>query len=145
MECIEFNSKSDLYSEFSNFYESPFTLYGATWPTVEHCFQAQKFPTDATLQEKIRKAKTALSAKRLGRTKTDHFRTDWDTTRDTVMLECLQAKFSQNPALATLLKETGTAHLREKSLSDSYWGTGRSGCGRNRMGTLLHQVRKALP
>jgi ribA/ribD-fused uncharacterized protein len=143
MECIEFNSKSDLYSEFSNFHEAPFTLYGATWPTVEHCFQAQKFPTDPALQEKIRKAKTPLSAKRLGRTKTDHFRVNWNEVRDTVMLECLQAKFSQNPPLAALLKETGTAQLREKSLSDSYWGTGPNGCGRNRMGALLHQVRKA--
>lgn len=145
MACIEFNSKTATYSELSNFHEAPFTLYGRIWPTVEHCFQAQKFPTDPILQEKIRTAKTPLSAKRLGRTKTSHFRTDWNEVRDNIMLECLQAKFSQNPPLATLLKETGTAQLREKSLSDSYWGTGPNDCGRNKMGTLLHSVRKALP
>jgi ribA/ribD-fused uncharacterized protein len=145
MACIEFNSKISAYREFSNFYEAPFTLYGTSWPSVEHCFQAQKFPTDPSLQEKIRVAKTPASAKRLGRTKTPHFRADWNEVRDSIMLECLQAKFSQNPQLAATLKDTGTAQLREKSLSDSYWGTGRNGCGRNRLGSLLHEVRKALP
>jgi ribA/ribD-fused uncharacterized protein len=144
MECIEFNSKTPSYQELSNFWYNPFDLDGKTWPTVEHYFQAQKFPGDPALQEKIRNAKTPLSAKRLGKTKSDHFLANWNDIRDAVMLKALTAKFAQNPSVATILKSTGTAQLREKSLSDSYWGTGRNGCGRNRMGTLLHQVRKEL-
>jgi ribA/ribD-fused uncharacterized protein len=144
MDCIEFSSKTPTYQELSNFWYNPFDLDGKTWPTVEHYFQAQKFPGDPVLQEKIRNAKTPLSAKRLGKTKSDHFLANWNDVRDAVMLKALTAKFAQNPSLATILKSTGTAQLREKSLSDSYWGTGRNGCGRNRMGTLLHQVRKEL-
>lgn len=60
------------------------------------------------------------------------------------MLEGLRAKFTQNPQVAALLRSTGTAALYEKMPRDSYWGTGPNGCGRNRMGRLLEQIRKEI-
>jgi ribA/ribD-fused uncharacterized protein len=144
MQAIEFNSKSEAFSELSNFYGSPFTLNGKTYPTVEHFFQCKKFPGDPVLQEKIRLAKTPVGAKRAGRTKSEHFRPDWEEVKETVMLEGLKAKFGQNPQLANLLRSTGTAMLIEKMPRDSYWGSGPNGCGRNRMGRLLEQVRREL-
>jgi len=144
MQAIEFNSKSEAFSELSNFYGSPFTLNGKTYPTVEHFFQCKKFPGDPVLQEKIRLAKTPVGAKRAGRTKSEHFRLDWEEVKETVMLEGLRAKFTQNPQVAELLLSTGTAALYEKMPRDSYWGTGPNGCGRNRMGRLLEQVRREL-
>jgi hypothetical protein len=144
MEVIEFNSKSPSHTEFSNFHWSPFTLESKVWPTVEHYFQAQKFLTDPVLQEKVRTAKTALGAKRLGRTKTSAFRSDWDSTKEAVMYAGIKAKFQQNPSLATLLKETGTAFLIEKSRSDSYWGSGPNGCGLNKTGKILMRIRQEL-
>jgi ribA/ribD-fused uncharacterized protein len=141
---IEFNSKSASYSELSNFHWAPFTLEDKIWNTVEHYFQAQKFPTDPALQERIRLAKTSLGAKRLGRTKTAAFRSDWETVKDDVMYAGIKAKFQQNPDLATLLKETGTAFLIEKSRSDSYWGSGPNGCGLNKTGRILMKVRLEL-
>ena len=144
MQAIEFNSKSEAFSELSNFYVAPFTLNGKTYPTVEHFFQSQKFPGDPVLQEKIRVAKTSVGAKRSGRTQSEHFRQDWEQVKETVMLEGLGAKFGQNPQLADLLRSTGTAMLIEKMPRDSYWGSGPNGCGRNRMGRLLEQVRRDL-
>ena len=144
METLEFNSKSETYSELSNFYGSPFTLDEKVWPTVEHYFQAQKFPADPTLQEKVRNAKTALGAKRLGRSKTPAFRSDWETIKDTVMYTGIKAKFQQNPTLATLLAGTSSAWLIEKSRSDSYWGSGPNGCGLNKTGKILMRLRGEL-
>ena len=144
MQAIEFNSKSETFAELSNFYGAPFTINGKTYPTVEHFFQSQKFPGDPVLQEKIRVAKTPVGAKRMGQAKSEHFRPDWDEVKETVMMEGLRAKFTQNPQLADLLRSTGTAMLIEKMPRDSYWGSGPNGCGRNRMGRLLEQVRKEI-
>jgi len=144
METLEFNSKSESYSELSNFHWSPFTLEEKVWPTVEHYFQAQKFPADPALQEKVRNAKTALGAKRLGRSKTTAFRSDWDTVKDEVMEKGIKAKFRQNLLLSTLLAGTGSAWLIEKSRSDSYWGSGPNGCGLNKTGKILMRVRGEL-
>ena len=141
--AIEFSSKSATYSEFSNFHAAPFVIDGQTWPTVEHFFQAAKFPGNP-LQEQIRIAKTPQQAKKLGRTRTPAFRTDWETVKESVMETALKAKFTQNPSLLQLLKETGQAELREKAFWDSYWGTGRNGKGRNRMGYLLQTLRNNL-
>jgi ribA/ribD-fused uncharacterized protein len=144
METIEFNSKSASYSELSNFHCSPFMLEGKMWPTVEHYFQAQKFPADPVLQERVCSAKSALSAKRLGQTKTGAFRSDWETIKDTVMYTGIKAKFQQNPELATLLAGTGSAWLIEKAPRDSYWGSGPNGCGRNKTGHIIMRVRQEL-
>ena len=43
-----------------------------------------------------------------------------------------------------MLIKTGILVLREKSWWDSYWGTGRDGKGKNRMGYLLSIVRNEL-
>ena len=144
METIEFNSKSATYTELSNFHWSPFTLDGKTWPTVEHYFQAQKFPADPDLQERVRAAKTSLGAKRLGQTKTAAFRDDWETIKDTVMYTGIKAMFQQNADLATLLVGTGAAWLIEKAPRDSYWGSGPSNCGKNKTGHILMRVRLEL-
>jgi len=144
MERIEFNSKSASYSELSNFHWSPFMLEGKMWPTVEHYFQAQKFPADPDLQERIRTAKKSLGAKRFGQTKTFAFRDDWETIKDTVMYTGIKAKFQQNPELATILLGTGAAWLIEKAPRDSYWGSGPNGCGKNKTGHIIMRVRAEL-
>ena len=142
--AIEFSSKTPLYNEFSNFYPSPFVIGVTVWPTVEHYFQAQKFPGYPELQDLIMSAATPSLAKKLGKTRTPRFRPDWEEVKEVIMLEALQAKFEQNPDLGTLLKRTGSALLKEKAAWDSYWGTGKNGNGKNRMGELLMIVRGSL-
>ena len=144
LETIEFSSKTENYSGLSNFYNSPFIIDGVQYPTVEHYFQEQKFPRDSVLQDKIRNAATPQKAKMLGKTKTVHFREDWELVKEEIMLKALLAKFNQNPVLSDLLKSTNNAILKEKSPWDSYWGTGRYGKGKNRMGVLLMMTRSTL-
>lgn len=144
MEIIEFSSKSESYKEFSNFHIASFTVDGQEWKSVEHYFQAQKFPSSPDLQTEIRLAKTPTLAKRLGKRKSPHFRLDWNTVREEIMLKALKAKFNQNTDLANLLKGTSNKELKEKAWWDSYWGTGRNGKGKNRMGILLSLIRNDL-
>jgi ribA/ribD-fused uncharacterized protein len=144
-EPIHFYSKLALYRELSNFSAFGFEADGMHWPTVEHYFQAQKFPgsANAEYREKIRLAKDAKQAKALGRTRTIAIRDDWDTVRDQVMLSALRRKFAPL-AMRELLLNTGLRQLVEASPIDSYWGRGRAGTGKNRLGQLLMQVRAEL-
>ena len=58
-QVIEFFGTSDEFGCFSNFAHYPFPLDGKRWPSVEHYFQAQKFP-GTNHSEAIRKAKLDL-------------------------------------------------------------------------------------
>jgi ribA/ribD-fused uncharacterized protein len=140
---IYFLSKSDAFSEFSNFHESPLHLDGKTWPTVEHYFQAAKFPSDPAYQERIRTSPNPTTAKKLGQTRSVPLRADWDTHRDTIMERALRAKFSENRQLRELLLSTGDRPLIENNKRDSYWGIG-TGNGLNKLGHALVSLRTTL-
>jgi ribA/ribD-fused uncharacterized protein len=140
---ILFNSKSLEYNWLSNFYNAPMMIHGKEFQTVEHWFQSQKF-LDFQVQENIRLASTPASARALGKKKHTSFRENWDSIRETIMLEGLRAKFQQHQDLKEKLLATKTLELQEQSPWDSYWGTGNSGNGKNRMGQLLMQLRKEL-
>lgn len=155
---IRFYSDSkDKFSVFSNLYEPPTAIYidGKSWPTVEHYFQAMKFPTDPAYQESIRQAvspkratdryASGKMAKKMGASREHTIRPDWNTYRLEVMKKALREKFTQDDSLYNLLlQETGNADLLENSPSDSYWGVGRNGKGQNQMGRLLMQLRAEL-
>lgn len=137
---ILFNSKSPQYCWLSNFFLSPMLVDGKEYNTVEHWFQSQKF-TDPALQERIRVISTPASARRLGKTRDPSFRSEWDAIKEDVMYKGLKAKFDQNLFLYTELLKTGSLELKEDSSWDSYWGLGRTGNGKNRMGVLLMKLR----
>ncbi len=140
---IYFYSKSATYFEFSNFSAHPFELDGLTWPTVEHYFQAQKFP-QTPHAEKIRTAPTPGKAKHLGRSRDVPLRSDWEQVKEEVMRRALTAKFRAHPELRKLLLDTGDTQLVEQAPRDYYWGCGSKGTGKNRMGVLLMAVREQL-
>lgn len=138
---IRFYSKIPEFKELSNMYASPFQLDGKTWPSVEHYFQAQKFPTDAAYQEEIRKAKSGAKAKSLGQSQEHPIRPDWNTYRIEAMEKGVEAKFKQNEALKKLLASTGNRELIEASPTDTFWGVGKAGKGQNMLGKILMKVR----
>ena len=90
MNEIKFYSVADEYGEFSNFAPYPITLKGKTWPTSEHYFQAKKF-LDVGYQEKIRKIKSPVVAARLGRSRKQPIRKDWDKAKNSVMALAIEA------------------------------------------------------
>jgi DNA-directed RNA polymerase II subunit RPB2 len=114
------------------------------WPTVEHYYQAMKFPQDEDWQEQIRQAPTPMRAKRLGTDRTHPVRADWEAIKDRVMKAALKAKFQQNPVALARLQASGGRRLVYTNKGDSYWGTGRDDTGRNRLGELLQEVRREL-
>ena len=140
---IRFYDADDHYGFLSNFFSSPLDLDGESWPTVEHYFQAMKFPGDPELQARIRDAESPGEAKRVAHA-SDGWRSDWDTYRDSVMRRAVRAKFEQHPDLAAQLLATGQTPLVERATQDAYWGEGLDGRGLNRLGGMLEEVRTSL-
>jgi len=104
-----------------------------------------KFPGDIEWQEAIRVASDPVKARQLAAdaSHAQALRADWETVQESVLLDALRAKFQQNRGLLELLKSTGSRPLVEDTV-DAYWGVGRTGKGKNRMGKLLEQVREEL-
>lgn len=133
------------YAFLSNFYESPITHDGITYPTNEHFFQAMK---TLKIDEKwaIAAADTPGQAKRMGRSIT--LRSDWETIKSYYMELGLRLKF-QNPDLATKLIATGDEELIEGNCwHDNIWGSCTcekcGNKGENRLGKLLMTIRNEL-
>jgi ribA/ribD-fused uncharacterized protein len=139
---ICFFRKGQPFSDLSNFAPSGFEADGLRWPTVEHYFQAQKFE-DVAYRERIRSAPSPKDAKTLGRARMLPLRSDWESVKEAVMKKALRLKF-QNPRLRSLLLSTGNRMLLEDSPYDRYWGGGRDGKGKNRLGVLLMEVRDEI-
>jgi predicted NAD-dependent protein-ADP-ribosyltransferase YbiA (DUF1768 family) len=175
LKSISFYDPKKPFYEFSNFYDmAPFELDGKRWATVEHYFQAQKFPDCPEYQEIIRTANTANKAFMLANQKKKYgyaskwylnkddrrlindlideyqqvanIRQDWDDShvKRHIMRNAVFAKFSQNPRLGELLISTGDANIVEDSPRDWYWGVGSDGTGKNRLGKILVRVRTKL-
>ena len=132
------------YGCFSNFSLHPIVIEGTEWRTVEHYFQAMKFPHAEALQEQIRSAKTPAEAKSSTGATSVGVREDWDAVRDQIMLDGLRAKFEQNADARDVLLSTAGDRLVEHTKKDRYWGDGGDGTGENRLGVLLTRVREAL-
>lgn len=142
-EAILFYSVSDEFGCFSNFAPYPIQLSGKTWPTSEHYFQAQKF-TDAAYQERIRQNKSPMIAARMGRSRKQPLRSDWESVKVQIMRTALEAKFTQHEDLQQILLSTREATLVEHTERDSYWGDGGDGSGKNMLGRLLMEIRNRL-
>jgi ribA/ribD-fused uncharacterized protein len=142
-DSIRFYGTSSEYGCFSNFAHYPIRLNGKTWPTVEHYFQAQKFP-GTEYEEMIRQAKSPAKAKGMGRSRKYRLRRDWEQVKDGIMREAVLAKFTQHGDLKQILLATGVAVIEENSPTDDYWGTGSHGGGKNKLGKILMSVRDEL-
>ena len=141
-------SDGTVYPELGVAADGSLDVAKQTWPTVEHYYQAMKFPTDPEWQEAIRQASTGgmpspTKAKVMGNDAKHPLRGDWEQVKDRVMKAALVAKFQQNPPLLALLQSTGDRKLIEAS-SDPYWGAGTKGSGANKLGLTLMTVRQEL-
>jgi N-glycosidase YbiA len=142
---IYFYDSNKPYYEFTNFYHAPINLLGKMWPTSEHFFQAQKYPSNPGLQERIRNANTPRAAFNITREPGNTPEANWDTRKFQVMLEAVRAKFNQHPALKKKLLGTGDAILVEDAgANDKIWGAGADYMGGNHLGRILIQVRDEL-
>lgn len=141
--AIHFLLPDGPHGYLSNWSDHAIEVDGVMWSTVEHYFQAMKFPDDPKHRERIRGAVGPERAKAVAY-ESAAVRTDWLEVRDEVMLAALRAKFGQHPSLRRQLLATGDEELVEANPNDAYWGDGEDGSGENRAGTLLMGLRGEL-
>lgn len=140
---IHFYRTGDPFGEFSNFAAFPIDLKGTTWPTVEHYFQAQKF-AGTVHEEELRQSASPMAVAKMGRDRARPLRSDWETIKDSIMREAVQAKFNQHETLKQLLLSTGEDEIVEHTKNDSYWADGGDGSGKNMLGKILMEIRGEL-
>jgi ribA/ribD-fused uncharacterized protein len=99
-------------------------------------FQAHKFLDHRPeLAERIRNLRSAREALQGA---------DWFDINLGAMDRVLELKFSQHLRLADMLYNTGDAELVEDSPTDSFWGIGEDGQGRNELGKALMRLRSRM-
>lgn len=142
---------------FSQWYPAAMIDGGQTYPTAEHYMMAGKARLfgDLDSERLILCARTPFEAKALGR-RVRNFREDlWSARRLAVVIEGNRLKFSQHPALARFLLDTGDRILVEASPDDRIWGIGLAETypgvadpnrwrGLNLLGFALMMVREEL-
>ncbi len=142
---------------FSQWYYSPFTIDGITYPTSEHYMMAQKALLfgDMVSHDKIIKAASPSMVKALGREVLGFNEDIWTKNAYRIVVDGNTAKFSQNILLKEVILGTGSRVLVEASPRDRIWGIGLSQDdqyaeqplkwkGENKLGFALMEVRSKL-
>ncbi|KAI9570621.1 DUF1768-domain-containing protein [Boletus coccyginus] len=143
---VLFYDKDDPFYEFTNFSSHDVIYKGKRYPTSEHLFQALKFLDDhPEIAERIRNCgDRPMSAFDEAHRYQQWVRSDWRQVNIEKMEVALRLKFTQHPALKTLLLGTGDADLVEDSPRDYFWGIGADHSGRNELGKALVRLREEL-
>jgi hypothetical protein len=141
----------------SQWYPSPFTLDGTTYPTAEHAMMAGKARLfgDEVALEGVLASRTPGEAKAWGRRVRGFVEERWCAHRFALVVEANVAKFGQAPALASFLRNTHQRVLVEASPVDRIWGIGlaadhpdvtvpRRWRGENLLGFALMEARERL-
>lgn len=137
------NSFDGEFAFLSNFFPSPITFDGITFPTVENWFQAWKTEVPVEFRA-IATAETPGRAKRLGRK--CMLREDWEEVKEQVMEDGLRLKFA-DPELRKMLIATHPHELVEGTTwHDNEWGNCscercRNIPGKNKLGKILMKLR----
>lgn len=126
------------FSAFSIFWE------GMRYQTVEHAYQAEKFPHFSWVRTVITSATSAHDAFQMAQKNKDKRRPDWDEVKLRIMKRLLWTKVTQHDYVARKLLETGERELIENSWRDDFWGWGPNRDGKNWLGQLWMQVRDEL-
>jgi ribA/ribD-fused uncharacterized protein len=140
-----YSTHEEPYGCFSNFSRHGFELDGYWWITSEHYFQAQKFvETDRAWFDKIRESNSPKESAKMGRDRNHPLRSDWEHVKDEIMQRAVLRKFTTHENLRQILLGTGNEDLVENFPIDYYWGCGKDGSGKNKLGEILIAVREIL-
>ena len=128
----------------SNFYilENGVCLDEIYYPSVEHAYQAAKWPVH--LREQFLGV-TSGRAKKLGKEAPKFDGKKWNKKKLAVMKELCRQKFINNPKLGTMLLMTEGCVLNEvNNWGDQFWGTNINFQGENKLGEILMDIRHDL-
>ena len=136
-------------TKLSNYYMCNVVIDGRKFSSSEAAYHAEKF-----LDEDLKELMTKLNpdeSKHVARELKRFIREDWEEVKYDIMLECLCAKFTQNPELRELLLSTGDEEILEDTTAwhDNTWGS--CSCpkcvnieGQNLLGKALVEVREMI-
>ncbi|MDK2776311.1 MAG: NADAR family protein [Pseudomonadota bacterium] len=136
-------TRDDITHPLSSYAQYAFELDGFEWPSVEHYYQAMKFD-DADYRERIRQAETPKAAAKLGKSRWKKRRKNWKKNSITYMTRATYIKCRTHPEVAEMLLKSGELEIKDLSMYDYFWGTGRDLRGENRFGKMLMGVRNKL-
>ena len=124
---VTFYHEYDQNGYLSNWYESPFVVFGYGFRTAEHWMMWQKARMfgDFGKADEILDAKTPKDAKALGKDVKPYDDDKWAVCREQLFLCGLRHKFVQNEPLRDKLLSTGSAILAEAAPRDRIWGIGK--------------------
>jgi ribA/ribD-fused uncharacterized protein len=71
-------------------------------------------------------------------------RKDWEKVKEDIMRRGVLRKFETHGDIREILLSTEDEEIVENSPSDYYWGCGKDGSGKNRLGVILMEVREEL-
>lgn len=138
-----YSNREEPYGCFSNFSRHGLELDELWWTTTEHYFQAQKFvETDRPWFDKIRESKTPKDAANMGRDRSHPLRCDWEQVKDEIMHRAVLCKFETHAEIRDILLGTREELIVENAPGDYYWGCGKDGTGKNKLGQILMVVRE---
>lgn len=156
-QVIGFHKPEEENGYLSNWYPSEFSLDGRTFTSMEQYMMYRKAVCfhDEEIASQILATDDVAQIKELGRQVSGYNDSVWNGMRQLVVFEGLMAKFTQNPSLRELLRQTGDALLAECAVSDRIWGIGLSMWdedrlhperwkGQNLLGYTLMVVREKL-
>jgi ribA/ribD-fused uncharacterized protein len=128
MAIICFHGINEENGYLSNWYPSPFTLNGISYSSMEQYMMHRKAIIfgDDKIAMQILGSDDVAEIKALGRLVSGYDDNLWSGVRQIVIYEGLLAKFSQNPELKEMLKDTGNTILAECAVKDRIWGIGLS-------------------
>lgn len=117
--------------------------------TTEALYQACRFPHNPSVQKEIIDQASPMAAKMKSKPHRHGTRTDWDTSRVSIMNWCLRLKLAFHWSLfGELLLSTGDKPIVEQSKKDAFWGAKTVGehtlFGANVLGKLLMELRQEL-
>lgn len=142
-----------IFRFLSNFFPAKVHYEGLDYPSVEHAYQAAKWPaTGRHLWEGNKTASreaftyvSAAEAKKMGRKAPGLNVEEWDKKKFDIMAVLVLQKFINNPILKDMLLATEDAYLEETNhWGDVYWGKNEDGEGENNLGRILMGVRDTI-
>jgi len=142
-QVIKFYRAVGTYGFLSNLYKKPVEFEGRVFPTSEHAYQFGKFIDPEAREWAMKSPKPHLLCIVAHGLNSWDIVKNWSKIRFDRMYKVLQAKFS-DPELKEKLLNTGNLILIENSKTDTTWGIGKSGKGKNMLGKLLMKVRDEL-
>jgi ribA/ribD-fused uncharacterized protein len=146
-EVVSFRSTKAEFGGLSNMAAGySVNVNGIIIPSVEHLYQACRYPLFPALQEEIIRQDSPMTAKMISKKHLKYTRQDWDQVRFKIMRWCLEVKLSQNwEKFSKVLLETGDKAIVELSTKDKVWAAVKEGnklIGTNALGRLLMELRE---